>query len=299
MLLAALIWGAAFVAQKSAMEHMGPFTFSGTRFLMSIVVILPFVLKEMKEHAATAVAPADKWLIATVSIVFFAGVNLQQMGIAGTNITNAGFLTALYVVFVPFMSLFVFKKRPRLIVWVAAPLCLLGVWLLGDASLSRLSAGDLLVILCAFFFALHVVLVAVVMLRVPRPLTMAATQYAVCAALSLLAAAAFEDISLEAMREALPALLYAGIISGGIAYTLQIVAQQYTPASDAAIILSGEALFAALFGVLLMGDSLSPLAWTGCGVIFAAILLVELFPVRKKSDLDGNAGLVLRGTDRE
>lgn len=295
MLLAALIWGAAFVAQKSAMDQLGPFTFSGTRFLLSIFVILPFVLKEMRQSAGTAIASRDKWLIAIIGLVFFAGVNLQQMGIAGTNITNAGFLTSLYVVFVPFMSLFVFRKKPRMIVWLAAPLCLLGVWLLGDASLSRLSAGDLLVILCAFFFALHVVLVGVVMLRVPRPLTLAATQYAVCAALSLLAAVAFEDISLEAMTAALPALLYAGIISGGIAYTLQIVAQQYTPASDAAIILSAEALFAALFGVFLMGDSLTPLAWTGCGVIMVAILLVELFPasLRRKSDLDGDSGLVL------
>ncbi|MCB9991513.1 MAG: DMT family transporter [Rhodospirillales bacterium] len=280
LLTAAIIWGFAFIAQKSAMEVMGPMTYAGLRFLISALVILPFALREHK--AGLEFTPGNIKLLTALCLVFFAGVNVQQFGVALTSVTNAGFLTGLYVIFVPLFTLLIFKKHPHKIVWIAAPLCVFGVWLLGDASLTALGKGDLLVLACAVFFGMHVVLVGIAVQKIPCPLTLSAIQYAVCAALSLGGAVLLETITWDGIIAALPSLLYAGILSGGIAYTFQIIAQQHTPASDAAIILSGEALFAALGGVLIMNDHLNPLAWGGCGVIFTAILMVELYPIWQK-----------------
>lgn len=286
LLLAAIIWGAAFVAQKTAMEEIGAFTFSGIRFAIALPVILPFLLRERRQ-ATSAIKPADRSWIVAVGCAFFAGVVVQQIGMISTSVTNAGFLTSLYVVLTPVVALLLFKMRPNRIVWLAAPLCVFGVWLLGSGALEPLNYGDFLMIAAAFFFALHIVLVGFVLARCQRPFTVIASQYAICAGLSLLCALFFEEINIASLYAVLPQILYAGIISGGIAYSSQVVAQQHTPASDAAIILSSEALFAALAGVIIMGDRLPIMAWAGCGVIFTAILMVELYPLfrRRKTKL--------------
>lgn len=277
LLLAALIWGLAFIAQKSAMDSLGPFTFAGSRFLLSALVVLPLALGERRR--STEAIPSDvRRLIIILCGAFFAAVALQQTGVVTTSVTNAGFLTGLYVVFTPLMAWALFKKSPGWSIALAVPVCLLGTWLLGGGALSAFSYGDWLVFLSAIFFALHTVLVAAILLKSRRPLTLAFIQYAVCAALSLGTAFFFETITIEALGGAWKEILYAGLVSGGIAYTLQIIAQQYTPPSDAAIILSGEALFAALAGFIIFGERLELIGWLGCGLILTAILLVELFP---------------------
>jgi len=299
LLLAAMIWGFAFIAQKTAMESVGPYTFVGSRFLISAAFVLPFAFREMKRAQAVSFS-AHKWLLLGLCAAFSVGAVLQQFGVHGTSVTNAGFLTSLYVLFVPIASLLVFRKKPNAIVWLAAPLCVFGVFLLGDASLTGMKAGDLLVIGCAIIFSFHIILTGIAVKLIPNPLTLATLQYSVCGIGCMALALMFEDVSAAALMEILPALLYAGILSGSIAFTLQIIAQQHTPPSDAAIICGSESLFAAIGGVLLMQDHLSPIAWAGCGVIFIAILLVELYPLlRKGSDLDGNAGIVLGSADRE
>lgn len=287
LLITALIWGSAFVAQKSAMEVIGPFTFVGFRFLLSALFIAPFILINLSK-SKLKIRPFDKYLLLSLCFAFIAGVVLQQVGMLTTNVTNAGFLTSLYVIFTPFITLIIFRTSPSKIIWGAAPFCLFGVWLLGDGSLSALNQGDFLVIGSAFFFAIHTVLISFVVLRTGSPLTLALLQYSACAFISLIIAFQIETISIEALQAVTIEICYAGILSGGVAYTLQIVAQQHTPPSDAAVILSGEALFAALAGVIIMQDNLTTLAWTGCTVIFASILLVELYPVLKKKIRNNN-----------
>ncbi len=282
LLLTALIWGATFLAQKTAMDAVGPYTFTGLRFTLSLAIIMPLLHRERRRAAAPLVSPkAGTWLLCLAS-AFTIGVLVQQIGIMQTSVINAGFLTGLYVIFTPMVSLLVFRITPNPIVWLAAPLCIFGVWLLGNGALTPLQAGDFLVMAAALCFALHIVLVGYVLSHGVRPFTIIAAQYAVCALFGLTLAFMFEEFNSEAIVAAFPQILFAGVVSGGIAFTLQVVAQQYTPASDAAIILSGEALFAALAGVLFLGDRLHAVGWAGCALIFLGILLVELYPLLQR-----------------
>lgn len=283
LLLAAVIWGFAFVAQKSAMESVGPFTFVSARFFLSALVVAPFLWVEHRNgEPAARLKPFDWCLIFLLCLLFFAGVTLQQAGMIKTTVTNASFLTGLYAVMTPAASWVIFRTRPPAIIWIAGLICVLGIWLLGGGVLSALGSGDVLVILCALFFSIYTALVGFVVLRVRRPIFIAVAQYAVCAVFAGVVAILSEDVALSALKDVWAEVLYAGILSGGIAYTLQIIGQQHTPSGDAAIILSSEALFGALGGFLFMGDRLSFLAWTGCSLILFAILLVEVFPLLRR-----------------
>ena len=274
LLLTAIIWGTAFIAQKTGMEGLGPYGFVGVRFLLSLLVVAPFAFLETKKKPITGKINLG-WVLILCG-TFVAGVILQQIGIKHTSVTNAGFLTGLYVVGVPFAGWLIFRRRPA---WIVVPACLLavaGTWFLNGASLTKFSYGDLMVLLCAACFAVQVVLIGYIVQKTTRPLFYSALQYSACAFTGLLLAFLLEDISWQILTDNALQLLYAGVVSGGIAYTLQAVGQQHTPASDAAVILAGEALFAALAGMIFLGDRLSPMRWLGCGLIFTAILLVEL-----------------------
>jgi drug/metabolite transporter (DMT)-like permease len=206
---------------------------------------------------------------------------LQQAGMAQTSVTNAGFLTGLYVVFVPAIVWAVYGQKPPVWIFPATILSVLGVWFLsGEAAQDRfqLNRGDILVLLCAVGFAWHIILVGRVMRRSPTPFSLCCLQYAVVAVAALAAAVLTEQPELKNILAAGYSILYAGVLSGGIAYTLQVVAQQYTPSTDSAVILSAESVFAALAGALFMQDRLTATGWLGCGLIFGAILLVELGP---------------------
>ncbi|HEY8191855.1 MAG TPA: DMT family transporter [Alphaproteobacteria bacterium] len=275
LLLTALIWGAAFIAQKTGMEGLGPCGFTGARFLLSALVVLPFALRER----ARVIAPMERrhlrWA-ALLCPVFFLAVVMQQAGMMTTTVTNAGFLTGLYVIFVPFCAWFLFRQRPSAVIWPAALLSLLGVYLLSGASLSAFTPGDWMVLSSAVFYGVQVALAGFLVQSCRRPLTLCLMQYVTCAALGLGLAFVFESgVSVAGLQANMIQILYAGLISGGIAYTLQLVAQQYTPPSDAAIILLGEAPFAALAGAVILGDRLDAAGLTGCALILAAALLVE------------------------
>ncbi len=275
LLLTALIWGTAFIAQKTGMDGLGPYGFVGVRFLLSFLVVLPLALRERRKAPVQPEKLNPAWAM-LLCAVFVGGVILQQIGIKYTSVTNAGFLTGLYVVGVPFVAWLLFRRRPA---WVVLPACLLavaGTWLLNGAALTRMGYGDIMILLCALSFAVQVVVIGYIVQRTARPLFYSVLQYACCAVVGLVLAVLHEHISLAVIWQNAPQLLYAGVISGGIAYTLQAVAQQHTPASDAAVILAGEALFAALAGMVLLGDRLDMMGWIGCGLIFAAILLVEI-----------------------
>ena len=286
LLLCAAIWGTTFVAQKTAFlpdagggERLGALGFTGLRFLLGMMVVLPFALREART-TATPLSRADRWGFFWCSAVLFAGAVIQQIGIIGTSVTNSGFLTALYVPLVPIVAWLLCARPAHWVVWPAAAGSLLGTWLLGGARFADVTPGDLWVMLSAVFWAFQVTLVGLHAARSGRPLTLAAVQFAGCGGLAVAAAAVFEPLSLAAVRATAPELLYAGGLSVGVAFTLQVVGQRYTHPATAAIIMSSEAVFAALAGAMVLGESLGLLGLAGAALILASLIAVELIPLR-------------------
>lgn len=279
LLTAAFIWGTAFVAQQTAMADMGPFFFTGIRFVLAGIVVLPYMLRE-RRRVARRLDRTSLWLMLAVGAAFFLGGVLQQIALKTTTVTNAGFLTGLYVVMVPIIIWVLFRDLPHWSIWPAAALSLAGTWLLGGGAAVSLSPGDWLLIACAFFWAMHVALLGYTAARTGRPMAVAFFQFAFAALFGMGIGLAIEPISWAALRGAGVEILYAGLISGGIGFSLQVIGQRHTPPAHAAILLSAEALFAALAGGLLLGDRLPVSGWLGCALIFAAILAVQLLPQR-------------------
>lgn len=281
LLLVALIWGSAFVAQAHAKVGVEPYTFTGVRFLLGTLIIAPFAWRDLRTVSRREVRPGRRDVLGVLllGLLLMLGAVFQQIGINGTTVTNAGFLTALYVPLVPLISWLLLRARPHWSVWPTSLGCLVGTWLLSGAEQVAISSGDLWVIASSLFWALHVLLVGRVADRLAAPFVVAAGQFLVCGVACLLWAVFTESISLAGIRLAAMPILYTGIISVGIAYTGQVVGQRYAEAADAAIILSAETLFAALFGFLLMGDRLSAVGLAGCALILVCILAVQLMPL--------------------
>jgi drug/metabolite transporter (DMT)-like permease len=277
LLLAGALWGMGFVAQSTAMDSVGPFLFIGLRFVIATLSMLPFALRE-SARAEKALRGEDWRAFAVVGLLLFGGMTSQQIGLLTTSVTHSGFLTGLYVVMVPFFAVLLFRQWPHAIVWPAALSALAGIWLLSGGDVMELTAGDWLTILCAALWALQVIYIGRHAQNTGRPVTLAVTQFAVCGLVSLTIAPLAETIEMSAVVAALPEILYAGIVAGGIAFTLQVVGQRYTTAPQAAIFLSSEAVFAAIFGAIFLGERLPAAGLAGCGLIFAAILMVEIVP---------------------
>lgn len=286
LLLCSVIWGTTFVAQKTAFlpdaagqaERLGPLGFTGLRFLLGVLVVIPFALREAS-RIATPLSAADRRGFAWCAVVLFGGAITQQIGIIGTSVTNSGFLTALYVPLVPVVTWLLFAKPAHWVVWPAAAGSLLGTYLLGGAHLARFTAGDAWVALSAVFWAFQLTLVGVTAARSGRPLTLAVVQFAGCGALAMAAALVLEPLSPAAIRNAAGELLYAGGLSVGVAFTLQVIGQRYTHPATAAIIMSSEAVFATLAGAVILGESLEPLGIAGAVLILAGLVSVEVGPL--------------------
>jgi drug/metabolite transporter (DMT)-like permease len=277
LLLSGAIWGAGFVAQSTAMAAIGPLWFIGLRFAIATLVALPLALIEARQAAKPLSHGAMRNFL-FIGLALFGGAVTQQFGLLSTTVTNSGFLTGLYVVFVPVLTVVFLRRRPHWIIWPAALLASLGIFLLSGGAFSRLTGGDLLTIVCALFWAVQMMLIGIFAAGTGRPMLLSITQFAVCAVLGILLAALFEPLTLAAVKGALPEILYAGVFSSGVAFICQVVGQRYTTAPQAAIFLSSEALFAALFGVLLLGEVITPIGYVGCAIIFVAMLVVELVP---------------------
>jgi drug/metabolite transporter (DMT)-like permease len=277
LLVTALIWGTAFVAQKVGNGVIGPFIFIAGRFVLSALLLAPFAIKEAR--AAAAMRRRDIALAVGIGVTLFAGAAGQQVGLVMTTVTNAGFITALYIAFVPFVSWIIARTSIRPLVLVAVAVSLTGAWLLTDNGVTALSAGDFLVAGSALLFALHIVLVSVFQKAAHRPFFLSFVQYTVVALIAGAVGFAVEPVSWQAARAALPTIAYAGILSGGVGYTLQIVAQRYTPATEAALIMSLESVFAAVAAAILLGERLALLAALGCGLIMLGVVLVEIVPL--------------------
>jgi drug/metabolite transporter (DMT)-like permease len=293
LLLAALIWGSAFVAQSTAMRDLGPLTFTGLRFLIAAVVVAPFAIRESARSTSAPLTRGQALRFTGLGLVFFLAIALQQTGMTVTTVTNAGFLTAIYVVLTPILGLLAFKERPHAVVWPAALVTLAGIWLLGGGGVERLNAGDLLMIVCAVFWALHVCLLGGMAASSGRPLTLSAWQFAVVGVVAIVPGLILEPVSLSAIAAAGPEILYTSVFSGGLAYTLQTIGQRWTRSGDAAILLSSEALFGALFGALLLGERLTLAGLVGCMLIFLSIVAVQVVPIIGWSRL--RARLRMRG----
>lgn len=277
LIFATMIWGMGFLAQKSAMDSMGPMTFLAARYLMGGLLILPFGLMEHRRQP-TPITPAQWRLVALLVFAFFTGSALQQIGIVSTTVTNSGFLTGLYVLFVPLVLMVGVRHRPHLVVWICVPLALLGLYLLNGARLDAFNTGDLLVMSSAFFWAIHVIVLGHFAAATGRPVFVSTVVFTLAGLISLACALAFETVSFSALADGWESIVYSGLVATAIGFTLQAIGQRHVPPANAAIILSGEALFAALGGAVVYGERLELIGYAGIALIFVAILLVELIP---------------------
>lgn len=287
LLIVALIWGSAFVAQSHGMANLGPITFTGVRFLIGALVVAPLMWIEWRHlrRVAKPLQQRDAFKIAGLGCLLLLGAALQQIGITATSVTNAGFLTALYVPLVPVLGWLLWRQLPHWSVWPGALACLGGAYLLSGASTLAISPGDWWVIASALPWALHVLLIGRVADRMAAPFLVAGGQFVVCGVLALAWSLAYEPVNWASLQAAALPLGYAGILSVGVAFTAQVVAQRYAQAADAAIVLSAETLFAALFGFLLMGDRLDAPGIAGCVLIFASMLGVQMLPLLSRTRL--------------
>ncbi len=278
MLLTALIWGTGFVAQTAGMDHIGPYLFSGLRFALGSLCLVPLILR----NAKTARVPEpllNRGMLRAGIIMGLAlalGINLQQVGLLFTSVTNSGFITGLYVIVVPLLGLLLGHKT-GLGTWLGCLLAVVGMCLLSIGDNFHVASGDWLQLIGAFVWGGHVVLVSLFASR-HDPIRLAFLQFATCSVVSLLLAVLFEPIALDAIIAAAPALLYGGIVAVGVGYTLQVVAQKHAIASHAAIILSLEAVFAAIAGAWILGEALQLRGYIGCGLMLAGMLLAQLWP---------------------
>lgn len=274
LLFAAAVWGLAFIFQKAAMGHVGPLAFIAARGAVAALALWPLAVVEQRRRSRR-VEPAF-WVVGVVAGgIFFVALWLQQAGLRTATVTNAGFLTALYVVITPLVAWAWSGKAPSPIVWPAVVLSACGVWLLGGGTLTSLSRGDLLVACSAVFWATHVVVTGRAA-AFGRPIAFTTLGFSVVTLLAAIGAARFEVTSLTALGRAGLDIAYVGLLSSALAFTLLSFALQYIPPAEAAVIASMETVFAAWAAYVLLGERLAALGWIGAALILAAALWVQL-----------------------
>jgi drug/metabolite transporter (DMT)-like permease len=274
LLLAALLWGISFVPQQVAMTHIGPVTFIGVRFGLGLLCMLPLLRLHTRRDAAVT-APAWPWRSGVLAgLALLLGSILQQVGIKHTTVSNAGFITGLYVILVPILGIAV--KRPALPVhWLGAALALVGMYLLTVTGPLGMNQGDLFVLASALVWSVQILIIDRYATHVD-PVRLSIIQFGVAAALSSGLALVTEQPSLAGLWAARWPIFYVGVFSSAIAFTLQIVAQRAAPAAHAAIIFSLEAVFAAVAGRLLLDEQLTARQLAGCAVILGGIVCAQL-----------------------
>ncbi len=303
LLLAATIWGFAFVAQSVGMDYVKPFTFNGVRSAIGALFLVPciFLFQKRTESATNSVqkssdASAAKTTVSVQTtgsrkdlliggiccgVVLAIASSLQQIGISYTTVGKAGFLTAIYIVLVPILGLFL-KKKCSPFVWISVALALVGLYLLSMTDgFGSIGKGDLLLIAGSFLFAVHILVVDYFSPRC-NGVALSCIQFFVCAIVCLVPAFLFEQPSLSSILAAWAPILYAGVLSCGVGYTLQIIGQKGMNPTIASLILSLESTISVLAGWLLLGQTLSTRELAGCGIVFVAIILAQLpWPVNK------------------
>ena len=286
LLLTAFIWGVAFVAQKSGGDQVGSLTFNGVRSLIGCGALLAVIpLLDRLGLSRPCETPAQRktlWVGGILcGLALFSATNTQQLGIAETSVGKSGFITALYIVLVPLMGL-LFGKRTTLFNWLGVVLAVVGLYLLCNPNEGGINRGDLLLLACALLFSVQIMLVSHYAPQVDG-VRLSCMQFLVVGVLNLPLMLLFEQPSLSAMADNWMPLLYAGVLSSGVGYTLQIVAQKHAHPTTASLLMSFESVFAVLAGWALLGDTLSVTEGLGCVLMFAAVLLAQIpMPLRKE-----------------
>lgn len=278
LLMTAAIWGLAFVAQKVGIAYIGPFAFNGIRFALGGISLIPLILYLDKNPKLYINNYHDKYNFIIAGIItgciLFCGASFQQIGLIHTSAGKAAFITGLYIVFVPIISIF-FKKSIPLTIWISVLTTAIGLYLLSVNGKFSISQGDLFEIIGAFFWATHILAIDHFIKKVDT-LKLSFVQTITCSILSLITSFIFEKTTIHSIYGALIPILYGGIFSVGIAYTLQIVGQKHSKPSHAAIILSMESVFATLGGIIILNEHLQLKEYIGCVFMLSGMLLSQI-----------------------
>ena len=275
LIIVAFIWGTAFVAQTSGMKTMGPFTFTAFRLLIGGIVILPFTYFYLRKVNYFKLKPI--LLIIVMSLALLIGALFQQVALLYTSVANVAFLTALYVPIVPLIYFIYLKKPVSRSIILAAILCIFGVWLLSENNLEFGSYGDLLSIIGAFFWSLHIILISKSSEMKLEPVVTAAFHIFFAGLICLILAFLIETPSYNGVGSGAFELIYTGVFSIGLGFTLQTIAQKYSPPTNVAIILSMESVFAALAALIILGQVLYLRSSIGCFLILLGVIISEYY----------------------
>lgn len=285
LVITAIIWGLAFVAQEVGAEYVGTFTYNGVRFTLGALSLIPVILLFERERLDKAQFKKLAFASLITGTVLFAASALQQYGVElGTPAGKAGFITGLYTVIVPIMSLVVFRRRTNLYVWIGAVLAVCGLLLLNlDENFTlAFGAGEISLFIGAIVWAVHILVIDKFVAEV-SPLKFSMGQFIVCAVESLICALLFEDISLSGIQMAAVPILYGGILSVGVAYTCQALGQKDSDPTAAAIVLSMESVFSVIGGILILNAHMEIQGYIGCVLIFGGIVLAQLKAPNKEN----------------
>ena len=286
LIVCTFIWGTTFIAQDTGMDNIGPFTFNTVRFYVGFLVVVPFVLLfEKKKIKAQIKAKSNKFykLIIPVGVFLFLGTVFQQVSLLYTDVANAAFFTIFYVPMVPIIIYFLFSEKLHWSIWPSVLACVIGGYLLSDIYDETIRFGDGLVLIGALFWALHIIYIGKIIDQFDLPFFIALLQNLLVAGLSFLLAAIFEEIDFSKIRLETFEILYAGILSGGAAFALQLFGQRNISAAPAAIVMSLEGVFAAIAAWIILNQILGLNNIIGCVLIFGGILLSQLAPIYKKN----------------
>ena len=287
-LVTTFIWGTAFIAQDTGMDNIGPLTFNGARFVVGFFTILPIAILFEKKKIIKEIDKNKSYFIKLLVIMgfsLFLGTSLQQAALQYTNVANAAFFTVFYVPLVPILLFFIYSKKVHWSIWPSIALCVYGVYLLSNFSNSEIMLGDALVILCSLFWALHIIFAGKFMEEFDIPIFYAAIQAVLVASLSILFAYLFEEINFSNILLESTSIIYAGVLSGGIAFTLQMFAQKNIEEAPAAIIYSLEGVFAVIAAWLILNQILQIENIIGCFLILLAVIFSQIAPMLKKNQL--------------
>ena len=289
LLITAMIWGSAFVAQSKGMDYIGPFTYNTIRNFIGGLVLIPVILIMSKGKKEEAVLTAeekkkqDKLLLIggiCCGAILFLASSFQQYGLVHTTAGKAGFITALYIIIVPLLGIFMGRRVPR-IIWCCVALAIAGFWLLCIKEGFTVGLGDLMVLICSFFYSVHIMTIDHFSPRTDG-VKLSCVQFFVAGVISIVPMLLLEEPVFSAVLDAKWTILYAGVLSSGVAFTFQIIAQRHTDPTVATLLMSLESVFAALFGWIILKEGLLPKELFGCLLVFTAVILAQI-PLPAKS----------------
>jgi drug/metabolite transporter (DMT)-like permease len=288
LLIAAIIWGFAFVAQRAGMEFLGPFTFNAARFTLGSLSLIPLLIinRRRKIQNEIFITNNKKTLLTgglSAGIFLFLGATFQQAGMVHTSAGKGGFITGFYIILVPILGLLV-KQKTSFFTWLGAVIAITGLYFLSVSKEHEINIGDILVLIGAFFWAFQILVIGF-FAKKTDPIHLAFIQFAICAAVSFVFAVTGEQIVLVNLYKAIIPVLYAGIFSAGIAFTLQVIAQREAHPANAAIIMSLESVFAVLGGWLLLSETIALRGLAGCILMLTGMIISQTNLISKRKNL--------------